>query len=625
MRDEIDIDKELAIFEAEERARLGLQADSERLWSDQMIDANFLASERPKVTILFGGLTIAHDYLVEGALRGLSYQARRLECPDNESLRMGKEFGNRGQCNPTYYTVGNLIKELNRLRDEEGMTPQEIIDTHLFLTASACGPCRFGMYVTEYRKALRDAGYDGFRVLLFQQTGGLKQATGEELGLVLNPPFFIALVKALLAGDVINALGYRLRPYELERGSVDAALEAAKADCYRALAENKSIFMALFRARDRFRKIPIDRLMPKAKVSVIGEFWAMTTEGDGNYFLQRFLEDEGAECTIQLLSNLLLYNIWEYRYDTAQRALLRGTDESYYGLEGVDPGTRLGALWLAQLVLRSAFQFFGTAIGLHNYRLTDLDELVGIADDFYDVELRGGEGHTEVAKVIYDVVKKKSHMTVSVKPFGCMPSSGVSDGVQSAVTERYPEAIFCAVETSGDGAVNFYSRVQMYLFRARQRAQEEFEAVLAEYGVTEEQLREELAKSRYRNALFPAPHRGIGTAADLARELAPYVGKSKLERAAIRMKRAAERTKRLVREDLPWVAKKTQEIAPHIPPMFRFIAEEVKELMPQDKSLWSAIVERVIPKASEQEIAEAERMSLNAPELKSPTSLPIVS
>ncbi len=50
----------------------------------------------------------------------------------------------------------------------------------MFLTAGACGPCRFGMYVTEYRKALRDAGFDGFRVMLFQQQGGLKQATGDE-------------------------------------------------------------------------------------------------------------------------------------------------------------------------------------------------------------------------------------------------------------------------------------------------------------------------------------------------------------------------------------------------------------------------------------------------------------
>ncbi len=60
-------------------------------------------------------------------------------------------------------------------------------------------------------------------------------------------------------------------------------------------------------------------------------------------------------------------------------------------------------------------------------------------------------------------------MTLSVKPFGCMPSAGVSDGVQSAITEKFPGTIFCPVETSGDGRVNFYSRVQMYLFKARSR------------------------------------------------------------------------------------------------------------------------------------------------------------
>ena len=30
----------------------------------------------------------------------------------------------------------------------------------------------------------------------------------------------------------------------------------------------------------------------------------MTTEGDGNYRLQRFLEGEGAECDIQLVDGL---------------------------------------------------------------------------------------------------------------------------------------------------------------------------------------------------------------------------------------------------------------------------------------------------------------------------------
>ena len=46
----------------------------------------------------------------------------------------------------------------------------------------------------------------------------------------------------------------------------------------------------------------------------------------------------------------------------------------------------------------------------------------------------------------------------------------MSDGVQNLITERHPGTIYCAVETSGDGAVSFYSRVQMYLFKAKQAA-----------------------------------------------------------------------------------------------------------------------------------------------------------
>jgi predicted nucleotide-binding protein (sugar kinase/HSP70/actin superfamily) len=84
----------------------------------------------------------------------------------------------------------------------------------------------------------------------------------------------------------------------------------------------------------------------------------------------------------------------------------------------------------------------------------------------------------EVGKLIQAVTLHKAHMVLSVKPFGCMPSSGVSDGIQSAVLNRFPQAIFCPVETSGDGEVNFQSRVLMYLFKARRRAKEELEKAL---------------------------------------------------------------------------------------------------------------------------------------------------
>ena len=137
---EIDIDKELAAFEAQERATLELE-DHRAQWTDSMIDPFFSAAERPTTTILNGGLTLAHDEFVAAALKGIGYNTRAMEVPDTESLRHGKEFGNKAQCNPTYFTVGNLVKELSRLRDEEGMSTQEIIDGYVFLSAGACGPC----------------------------------------------------------------------------------------------------------------------------------------------------------------------------------------------------------------------------------------------------------------------------------------------------------------------------------------------------------------------------------------------------------------------------------------------------------------------------------------------------
>ena len=59
-------------------------------------------------------------------------------------------------------------------------------------------------------------------MLLFQMNGGIKQANGEETeGLTFNPGFFWALAKAMLTGDALNVLGYRIRPYEVKRGSHD--------------------------------------------------------------------------------------------------------------------------------------------------------------------------------------------------------------------------------------------------------------------------------------------------------------------------------------------------------------------------------------------------------------------
>jgi len=218
------------------------------------------------------------------------------------------------------------------------------------------------------------------------------------------------------------------------------------------------------------------------------------------------------------------------------RADLRAADGGHYGLEGLDGfdvAKRLATMRLADLGLRVLFQAFAQPVGLFRYKLPDMDLIADVAKDYYANDLRGGEGHMEVGKLIVNAVMSKAHLTVSVKPFGCMPSSGVSDGVQSLITARYPGSIFCAVETSGDGATNFYSRVQMYMFKARQLAEAELQKALDDTGLTLDEVRAFLAKHpRYASPLYKPRHRVAGTAADLVYEVAPRIKLSRAERVA---------------------------------------------------------------------------------------------
>lgn len=448
---------------------LWFQLEKKEQWYDP-VPRQFLDKDKYSTTILFGGLTEAHDELLEGALRGLGYQVKHLNTPDVESLRIGKEFGNRGQCNPTYFTVGNLIRYLQHLRDNEGKSKEEIILNYLYITASICDPCRFGIYATEYRKALRDAGFDGFRVLLFKQQMDLNLITGEDSAFKFDVAFYAGFLKAILLGDILNAFGYRIRPYEVTAGSTDAALSRSKQYLYAALSRRKWLLPALWRCRRELRTVQIDRARVKPKVSIIGEFWAMTTEGDGNYRLPRFLENEGAEVEVQPITVWIMYLIWAGRYDTIERMNLRESDTGHHGLAGKNPVLRVLALGSADRLLKAFFHAYAGVIGLRGYHLPDMNRIAKVAHRHYHNQLRGGEGHMEVGKLILNLESKKVDMTISVKPFGCMPSSGVSDGVQSLITEKYPEAIFLPIETTGDGAINAYSRVQMMLFKAKQAA-----------------------------------------------------------------------------------------------------------------------------------------------------------
>jgi predicted nucleotide-binding protein (sugar kinase/HSP70/actin superfamily) len=94
------------------------------------------------------------------------------------------------------------------------------------------------MYEAEYRFALQNAGFDGFRVLLFQQNDGIKAASGEA-GLKFTVDFGMGMLNALNLGDVMNDLAYQIRPYEVQRGETNRVFQEAMDTLCAVLRERK--------------------------------------------------------------------------------------------------------------------------------------------------------------------------------------------------------------------------------------------------------------------------------------------------------------------------------------------------------------------------------------------------
>jgi predicted nucleotide-binding protein (sugar kinase/HSP70/actin superfamily) len=574
---EVDVARRLAAERARLEAAAGLRRQVRQFQRPK--ERPFTAAERDRVTLLIGGLTWKHDALVRAAFQSAGYRVEVMPIPDVPAFQLGKEYGNNGQCNPTYFMVGHLIKYLQSL-EAQGMSRQDIIDRYVFFTAGSCGPCRFGMYEAEYRLAVQNAGFDGFRILLFQQTDGIKAAAGEP-GLKFTVDFGMGAFAALNFGDVLNDVTYQIRPFETHAGETDRVVD----ECMKYLTSrirDREMFdlkgrtgwvhdrlarrpalqntlntlgkirdhlygeqtcATLHEIRDRLGAIEVDRLRVKPIVKVTGEFWAQTTEGDGNFRMFSFLEREGAQVIVEPIGTWAMYMLW----------LAQANYENRKGLNASKrPASALHARAMDELKyqLKRAYFDLGRRFYMHQYRrvvralgdighpLVSLGELAALAAPYYNVFARGGEGHMEVAKNIFYTVNKKCHMVLSLKPFGCMPSSQ-SDGVQSAVMSHFKDMIFLPIETSGEGEVNAHSRVQMALGEAKAKAKAEFQQALEQTGRRLEDIRAFVAEHReLRHPFYRVPHRhGVtGTAASFVLHASDLMARSRrrADRGAVR-------------------------------------------------------------------------------------------
>lgn len=557
-----DIQKKVA----EERARLekeaGIVSGSVKHFKKPG-ELRFTRQQRDHTTILFGGLTLKHEQLIISTLEGFGYKIENLSMPDVNAYQIGKEYGNNGQCNPTYFTVGNLVQHLQKL-EEQGQSKQHIIDNYVFFTAgNACGTCRFAMYEAEYRLALKNSGFDGFRILTFNLVGGLDQKGADGPGMDMDLDFFLGVINSIITGDLLNEIGYQIRPYEVIPGETDRVLNECMKQMQEVIKNYKpfrfdgnigrflkrfkkvhsvcrylgEIYQQLFgndytdslrQIADRLNEIRVDRSRVKPTVKITGEFWAHITEGDGNFNMFRFLEKEGAQVIVEPVGSLIQHMMRQIKDEVRERSSIAFHGQS--GLTAVigrfnahlKARKKLALLYIADKAFVRKWNHLRRAVKDLPHAPIDQYELLELAHSHYNSKARGGESHLEIAKNIYYHKHHLCHMVLSLKPFGCMPSTQ-SDGVQAGVMNRFKDMIFLPIETAGEGEINAHSRVQMALGEAKFKAKEEFARILAETGHSLDEIQTFVDDHpKLKEPFYRIPHYdGVsGTAANYVRHVA---------------------------------------------------------------------------------------------------------
>jgi predicted nucleotide-binding protein (sugar kinase/HSP70/actin superfamily) len=368
-------------------------------------------------------------------------------------------------------------------------------------------------------------GLKDFRLFLLAQDQ-LDQAPEKGGGLEINMPLSLGIVWAILCGDILTDMEYLTRPYETHPGQTDQVMREVADELFetfqkRPVRTNKWSMLAwhfatgyfadaIRKARKKFDAIEVDRLQVKPKIKITGEFWLQTHEGDGNYNIKRWLEQENSEVmpppVAVWLGYLLHTPLWRLAkkpvIDNKVRmkmAMVRGMEKLYVG----------------------TYNRFRKAMGNVPHELPDQEELKQLASPFFHYELRGGEGHMLVGKALHAHLHKQANMTCELSPYSCMPNT-MSQGAMANVLGKHPDLLYAPIEIKGDAEVHALSRCQMILTEAKKRAHAEFADALAKTGMTVEALREiEKRRPELRRATYPIPHMGYAsTAANYAMHLA---------------------------------------------------------------------------------------------------------
>ncbi len=421
----------------DEREAQGYSAKGKQFRQHKVL---FTKEMKKRHTILAPQMSPIHFQFVQVAFTEGGYNLEVLPSVDRAAVDEGLKYVNNDACYPSILTTGQLVEALKSGRYDPENTSVIISQTG--------GGCRATNYIGFIRKALKDAGFGHVPVLSLNA-----------LGIEKNPGFKITAsllnrcIIAIVFGDLLMRMLYKVRPYEKVKGSANRLYKKWVEKCKQAVKSGKH---TEFRRNIRQMVEDFDNLeinpTVKPRVGLVGEILVKFHPTANNNVVD-VVEREGCEAVMPDLMDFFLYCCY-------------GANFTYKYLDGklinkILLNTAIAAIEYYRIYMKKVL-----AASKRFSPPSNIYKLAKKASKVLSLGNQTGEGWFLTAEMI-ELIEDGASNIVCMQPFACLPNHITGKGMIKALKKVYPQANIVAVDYDpGASEVNQLNRIKLMLATA---------------------------------------------------------------------------------------------------------------------------------------------------------------
>lgn len=407
----------------------------------------FTEEMRKNYTILCPQMSPIHFNILQAAFCASGYNLEVLPNDNKEAVDVGLKYVNNDACYPSLMVVGQIMQAL--------LSGKYDLHKVAIIMSQTGGGCRASNYIGFIRRALAKADMSYIPVISINLSG-----LESNPGFKITPKLATRLAYGAVFGDILMKCVYRMRPYEVVKGSANALHRKWEKRCISFLSSRHTAFAQFNRiCREMIREfdaLPITD-EKKPRVGIVGEILVKFLPAANNH-LAELLEKEGAEAVCPDLIDFMCYCFYNLNFKS-----------DYLGFKkSLAQKGKLGI---------SAIEFIRSAANKefekskHFTPSAKIEDLAKMAEPIVSLGNQTGEGWFLTGEMM-ELIHGNVPNIVCIQPFGCLPNHIVGKGVIKAIRSDYPEANIVAVDYDpGASEVNQLNRIKLMLSTAFKKLQ----------------------------------------------------------------------------------------------------------------------------------------------------------